>query len=250
MAQPKIGMQLIVYGKRWQTDLAGVAREIAGAGYDGIETGNLAAFYPVEEVRTILAETGLALMGAHFGFADVANPEKLSAGIDLVCALGGNYLACSGVAPAEGIQAYEQAAVTFNTAGKTCADRGVTFCYHNHAWEFAEFDGEKGIHRLAQRTDPGVVKLCVDVYWVHIGGESPAEFIARYAERIGYFHIKDGGKGRFTELGRGEVNLPDAVNAALRTHPSWLVYEQDTTAKTPEESVKESREYLRRTFGL
>ena len=48
MAQPRIGVQLIIYGQRWQTDLPGVLREVAGAGYDGIEASNLSAFYPVE----------------------------------------------------------------------------------------------------------------------------------------------------------------------------------------------------------
>ena len=49
----------------------------------------------------------------------------------------------------------------------------MTFCYHNHAWEFEELGGEKGIHRLIARTDPALVQPCVDLYWVHIGGENP-----------------------------------------------------------------------------
>jgi len=62
--------------------------------------------------------------------------------------------------------------------------------------------------------------------------------------------VKDGGKGSFAELGKGTVDLQSAVRAALRTDPSWLVYEQDSTAKTPEESIVESRQYLRDAFGL
>ena len=57
---------------------------------------------------------------------------------------------------------------------------------------------------------------------MHIGGENPASFVDRYAERIGYYHVKDGSKGTFTELGRGTVDLPNAP-AALRTNPDWLV---------------------------
>ena len=37
MQQPKIGLQLIVYGPRPEEDLAGVAQEIAAANYDGME---------------------------------------------------------------------------------------------------------------------------------------------------------------------------------------------------------------------
>lgn len=249
MAEPRIGIQLIIYGKRWQEDLPGVLREIAGAGYDGIESGNLAAFYSLDQVRDSLAQTGLQLMGAHSGYDAVADPAKLNESLDFVTAMGGSYLACSGVGQIKGIETYEQAAETFNAAAPTCRERGVTFCYHNHAWEFEDLNGAKGIHRLIERTDP-VVKLCVDVYWVHIGGEDPAEFIARYADRIGYYHVKDGAKGSFTELGRGTVDLPKAIQAALRTNPTWLVYEQDRTDKEPMQSITESRQYLRDTVGV
>lgn len=250
MAQPKIGIQLIIYGQRWRDDLSGVLREVAGAGYDGIESGNLANFYPLEEIRSNLSQTGLMLMGVHCGYADVSDPEKLSSALDFVTAMGGSYLTCSGVGQVEGIKTYEQAAETFNAAAKTCRERGVTFCYHNHNWEFEDLDGQKGIHRLIACSDPHLVKLCVDVYWVQIGGENPAEFITRYADRIGYFHLKDGAKGSFSELGRGTVDLEGAVKAALRISPSWLVYEQDRTEREPSESIHMSRQYLRDKFEL
>jgi len=250
MAQPRIGIQLIIYGKRWQEDLAGVLREVAGAGYDGIECGDLAAYYPVEQISQLLAETGLQLVGVHAGFNNVADPSKLNASLDLVTALGGSYLVCSGVGQIQGIETYDQAAGVFNKAGEVCRERGVTFCYHNHAWEFEELGGEKGIHRLIARTDPALVQLCVDLYWVHIGGENPVSFVERYAERVGYYHVKDGAKGSFTELGRGTVDLPNALRAALRTNPDWLVYEQDRTDKEPAQSIMESRQYLRDTIGL
>ncbi|NLC56311.1 MAG: sugar phosphate isomerase/epimerase [Armatimonadetes bacterium] len=250
MAQPRVGIQLILYGQRWQHDLAGVAREVAQAGYDGIETGNLTAFYPAEQVRAILAETGLELMGIHLGYEDVADPTRLNAGLDFITAMGGSYLTCSGVGEIRGIETYTQAAATFNQAGHACRARGVTFCYHNHAWEFESLEGTQGIHHLLAHTDPAAVKLCIDLYWVYIGGEDPAQFIHRYADRVGYYHVKDGSPGRFTDLGRGNVDLPAALEAALRTDADWLVYEQDQTDQEPFRSAIESRQYLRNQTGL
>ena len=151
----------------------------------------------------------------------------------------------SGVSQAEGIKAYEEAAETLNRIGALCKQENIVFCYHNHAWEFEEVDGTKGIHRLAERTDPELVKLCVDVYWVHVGGEDPAEFIRRYKGRAVYFHFKDGGKGWFTELGKGEVDLKGAKEAALEVGAEWIIYEQDRTEKDPKESAVESLRYLR-----
>ena len=55
MAQ--LGMQLIVYRGRQNEDLAGVLSAVAGIGYDGVETGNLARSRPVADVADLFART-------------------------------------------------------------------------------------------------------------------------------------------------------------------------------------------------
>jgi len=245
MAAPQLGLQLIVYGGRPQTDLAGVLREVAEVGYAGIEAGNLFAGHDPQQVQDLLAETGLSICGAHSGYGDMADAARVEASMAFLQAVGSKYLICSGVAPGEGIAAYEAAAETFNALGARCREAGLTFCYHNHAWEFETFGGVKGIHRLAQMTDPALVKLCVDVYWVTIGKEDPAAFIQRYADRAVYFHFKDGGDGYFAELGKGTVDLAGATQAALRTVEEWIVCEQDHTDLTPRDSAAESYAKLR-----
>lgn len=249
MAQPRIGIQLIIYGQRTRDDLSGVLREVKEAGFEGIETGNLFQMASPERVKSLLADTGLVVAGMHTGYADVADDAKLSEHIAYLKAVNSKYLICSGVAKAEGIKGYEEAAETFNRVGQRCRDEGLIFCYHNHAWEFEAFNGVKGIHRLAELTDPQLVKLCIDVYWVTIGGEDPVEFIRRYRDRASYFHFKDGAPGVFTELGKGQVNLQGCKEIALEIDSEWIVYEQDRTDKDVIESVRESREYLRQ-LGL
>ncbi len=257
MAAPKLGLQLIVYGGRPQEDLAGVLQEVAEAGYVGIEAGNLFATHGPQQVKDLLAQTGLEVCGSHGGYADCEDPAKVEANIAYLKAVGSRYLICSGVAPGEGIAAYEQAAETFNRVGAQCQQSALSFCYHNHAWEFEAlrlrsgqaFDGVKGIHRLCEVTDPALVKLCVDVYWVTIGKENPAEFIERYADRAVYFHFKDGGDGYFVELGQGSVDLPGAAQAALKTVREWIVCEQDHTDLEPAESIAQSYACLKQ-LGL
>ena len=47
----------------------------------------------------------------------------------------------------------------FNEIGRRCADEGVHFCYHNHAWEFEDREGDTcGMDVLASETDPALVK--------------------------------------------------------------------------------------------
>jgi len=244
MAKPKVGIQLIVYGARSGDDLAGVLQEVAEVGYAGVEAGNLFKQASPEEVKELFDKNELQLAGAHGGYGEVSQEENLEENIAYLKAMNSRYLICSGVAPGGGIAAYENAAETFNKVGEKCKEEGLVFCYHNHAWEFQSFDGTKGIHRLTELTDPALVKLCVDVYWVHIGGESPAAFIKRYSDRTPYVHFKDGGQGYFVELGQGEVELKAAFKAALDVGADWLVCEQDRTEKELKQSVTESRQYL------
>ncbi|MBC7287491.1 MAG: sugar phosphate isomerase/epimerase [Armatimonadetes bacterium] len=215
------------------------------AGYEGFEGGNMFAAHGESLIRDLLAETGLAVAGMHSGYGDQLDQAKLEANLAYLKAVGAKYYINSGVAQAEGIKAYEEAAETFNRVGQLCKQEGLVFCYHNHAWEFEEFNGVKGIHRLFELTDPDLVKACIDVYWVTIGGESPAEFVERYADRAVYFHFKDGGPGWFTELGKGEVDLVAAKDAALKVGPEWIVTEQDRSDKDPALSIQESLDYLR-----
>jgi sugar phosphate isomerase/epimerase len=249
VADTQVGVELIVFGARQNEDLDGVLAACAAAGYDGIEGGPLGMGGEEAQVKDLYAKHGLVCCGVHTGYAVVSDPAQLEPLIAYAKEMGAPYLIASGVAEGEGIARYEDSAGPFNQVGAACQAAGIEFCYHNHAWEFEVHDGVKGIHRLAELTDPDLVKLNADLYWVHIGGEQPAEFVACYATRIPYFHIKDGSPGEFIELGQGEVDLKAAVDAALAVEPTWLVAEQDRTAIEPNESVKISRDYLK-TLGI
>ena len=245
MAAPKIGVQLIVFGGKQNEDLGGVLRDVKAAGYEGIEAGNLFQSAGEDATRAALAETGLVIAGMHSGYGDMADEAKVEANIAYLKAVGAKYLICSGVKDNQALQGYIDSGETFNAVGAKCQDAGLVFAYHNHAWEFEEFEGQKGIHALIAGTDPELVKLCIDVYWVHIGGEDPAEFIDRYSDRAGYYHFKDGSPGVFIELGQGEVDLVAAKEAAMRHDPDWITCEQDRTEIDPAESVKQSYAYLK-----
>ncbi|MCX7598115.1 MAG: hypothetical protein N2512_04525, partial [Armatimonadetes bacterium] len=101
MNKPKIGCQLIVFGRRPADDLAGVLREIALAGYDGIEAGTLFPSHNPALVRDLLAETGLAVAGMHSGYGDCKDGAKVEAAIEYLHAVGARYYIISGVAEGE-----------------------------------------------------------------------------------------------------------------------------------------------------
>ncbi len=249
MGQPRVGVQLIIYGERVQKDLPGVLAEIAEVGYDGVETGPLSRREDAEAMKAGLSAANLLHVGGHGGSGDWGNPETVTACIENVKAVGGGYLMASGGYDWKELDLWRKAAKTLNEVGGRCREAGLTFCYHNHNWEFEEIEGAKPIHLLMAETDPELVSLCPDVYWVHVGGEKPAEFIARYGARCPLFHFKDGLGGdefrAFRPLGEGRVDLKAALEAALVCQPEWIVVEQDKLVHGTKEDNRISREYLR-----
>ncbi len=247
----KLGVQLLAYGQRLREDLAGVKT----VGYDGAEVGGdghglLAAGLLTAAFR----DAGLTITGVHVGYADCADAARVAELVAFLTEAGSCFLIRSGVGDLSTIASYEAAAETFNGVGQACREVGVTFCYHNHAWEFQRLEGgRQGLYVLLGRTDPALVKLAMDIFWLHIGGVSPAAFIAQHADRAGYYHFKDGaqtpGGPRFIELGQGEVDLVGARDEALRHPLDWIVCEQDRSELEPQDSIRRSFGYLKQ-IGL
>jgi len=249
MAQPQVACQLIVFGGRDRTDLPGVLREVATAGYDGFEGGGPGAM-SAPQMKALLEELGLQLAGVHTGYEGL---QDLEATLSYMDALDCRLLMCSGVGSREeGLEAYERAAEVFNDVGRRCQEHGIRFCYHNHSWEFQRYNGVRALDRLYELTDPRHVYLCVDVYWVAHGGADPAAFLRQHLDRIGTVHFKDMGQdGSFAEVGQGTLDFP-AMMEVLSAKPDleWVIVEQDRTKRTPEESIALSRQYMRQQLDL
>ena len=243
----RVAVQLIIYGDRANTDLSGVLDEVASAGYDGFEGGVPTSSEDWRRVQGSLGGEHLAYVGAHTGLEAVSDPDAVEVTARRIKALGGEFLMVSG--RPEGLAEYRTAAKALLGAGERCRDVGVTLCYHNHAWEMTETEGQLPLEVLTAETDPDTVKLCPDVYWIHVAGHQPEEFLARHRDRCPCIHLKDGlsgeEPGEFRELGRGKLNLKPILQAAVGCRPAWLIVEQDTTKGEPAESIRISRDYLR-----
>ena len=256
----KLGIQLIVFGKRPGEDLPGVLADVKAAGYDGAEIGLRPE--SASEVLALFKKTGLEVAGYHSGYATFADPEALKKHAEQLQAVGGKFLMCSGVASKGWRDAtqddYRRSCEVFEAAGTALADFGISLCYHNHEWEFYDLgDGVTGMDLLTENTTVKNVKFCMDVYWLACGGADPKAFIEAHAERGVYFHLKDGTYDSvaqkpltFTELGRGTVPLASAMEAIRPLAPEWVVTEQDNTLIEPAESARISAEFARTALGI
>ena len=98
----------------------------------------------------------------------------------------------------------------------------LSFAYHNHGFEFENYSGISGYSLILNETDPELVKLQMDMYWVfHSSNYTPKELVKLHPDRFTMWHIKDMDKTTrdYTELGNGSINyinaLPDPKKSGL-----------------------------------
>lgn len=249
MGKLDVACQLIIFGARGEQDLPGVLKEVAEAGYTGIE-GTSPGTMETSKLKKLMKDLGLKLAGVHTGFGSFDDLDKtISYMKDMDC----NLFMISGVGDTSaGLSAYEKAADVFNEVGRKCHDAGIKFCYHNHSWEFQKFNGVTALDRLYELTDSKYVHLCVDVYWVKHGGESPANFLRKNLDRLATVHFKDMAQdGDFAEIGQGIIDFPSIMKVLSdKKDIEWIIVEQDRTKRTPKESITISRQYIKEKLGL
>ncbi|MEM1137099.1 MAG: sugar phosphate isomerase/epimerase [Bacteroidota bacterium] len=79
-----------------------------------------------------------------------------------------------------------------NKIGAQLKKEGIDFAWHNHDKEFRNIGEEKlPFDYLMQETDPKLVNVQMDVYWVVKGRADPITFIKKYPGRFPLFHVKD-----------------------------------------------------------
>lgn len=143
---------------------------------------------------------------------------------------------------------YKLMADRLNVIGEQVTVAGLGFAYHNHGFEFEDHDGENGFDIILKETDPELVKLQMDLYWVmHSSKRSPKELIDAQPGRYVLWHIKDMDKVTkdYTELGNGSINymeiLPDPVKSGLEF---YYVEQGGNYTHSPMKSAATSADYF------
>jgi len=230
-----MGYQLFSVREDMAKDPRGTLTALKAMGYEDFEAygfkpdeGTIYGLPPAE-YRTILDELELTNTSCHFGFADYL--EESTAAIDrftdqcIACAetLGMHYVTWPWMAPEQRtMTTFQRLPELLNRIGARVSAAGLGFAYHNHGFEFEDHDGENGYDLIMNETDPELVKLQVDMYWVMYAGKTtPKELVARHPGRFVMWHIKDMHKVSrdYTELGNGSIDytdiLPDTAKSGL-----------------------------------
>ena len=130
----------------------------------------------------------------------------------------------------------------FSIIGKNLKENyGLEFCYHNHGFEFAPYEGGTFFDYLAKNTDPKYVNFEMDILWTFFPGIDPAKLLEQYPTRFKLMHVKDLKKGivgnlsggtsseNDVALGTGQLNLPAIMKAAKKAKIQHYYIEDESS---------------------
>lgn len=248
MSQIPVALQLYTVRDQTASDFCGTVRKVADMGYAGVEfagTGDLSA----EGMRNLLDETGLRPAGAHIGLALLES--ALDEQIVYHQAIGNKFIGVPALpGDLRNPKGFRQVAASMNRMGQAAKDAGLVLYYHNHAFEFDAMEGVRGMEILLGETDPELVKLECDIYWVEYAGESAAQLIQANAGRFPLIHLKDmvgqGEERTFAEVGEGTIDFGPIFEASEAQGAEWYIVEQDRCARPSLESARISLDNLKR----
>jgi sugar phosphate isomerase/epimerase len=231
---------------------------IAEIGYKEVEilqTG-------LDNLPPLLAELGLKPVSMHLDsklILDSADPAASLSEIFGKAHQAGIGFVVMPYVPTEkrgGLDVYRALAEKLNKVGQAAKDAGLRLCYHNHAFDFEPIDGSTPLETLMKNSDPQLLALEIDVFWVSVAGHDPVEMLHTYSGRAPLIHLKDKAAATpqqfkeglpaedFKEVGSGTLDFAAILRAAEETGVEHYFVEQDQTPGDPVASLRQSFEYL------
>lgn len=231
----KMGLQLYTIHDNMTKETIATLKAAKAMGYEDFETfgfdSEKGTFYghKSSEFKKILEDLEITASSGHYGFSSyLAKPDDdLTRFVDQCIkgahALDMKYITWPWIAPEQRtMDNFKLMSKKLNLIGEQVTGAGLGFAYHNHDFEFIDHHGENGFDIILNETDPSLVKLQMDMYWVmHSSKLTPKELIANQPGRYVMWHIKDMDKVTrdYTELGNGSIDyvkiLPDPVESGL-----------------------------------
>ena len=231
---------------------------IKSFGINNVEFSNLFGQTP-EKIRAELDARGMFCTSYGVSYEDALNKTHEVARIAKV--LGADFVRVAWI-PHTGEftkELTEKTAKDFNTIGSILIEYDLTFCYHNHGYEFGSVGNGTLFDLLLQKTDPRFVSYEMDILWVHIADVNPAELLKKYPDRFRLMHVKDLKKGtphtnsgrtdpsNDVTVGTGEIDIPAVLKAARKSKMKYYYIEDESATATLQ--VPESIKYLKK-LGL
>ncbi|MDQ0594678.1 sugar phosphate isomerase/epimerase [Chryseobacterium ginsenosidimutans] len=205
------------------------------------------------EFQSILKNIGLKVISSHHttGILHKDQGTLLSSWektVEDLHFIGSKYMVCSYLFPEErSVENYKKLPELLTTSGEIAKKGGIQFAYHNHDFEFENFDDTQNIYDfILKNTSPDLVKMELDLYWISKAGLDPLAYFEKYPKRFPLWHVKDmkSGTKDFAEIGTGTIDFERIFEAKEKAGLEYWFLEQDSSDKDIFESIQISKKYI------
>jgi len=256
-----IGLQLYTVRDAIGKDPKGTLAKVAQLGYKQVETfgyGNRKWFNlsPAELASTLkdnglVSPSGHTFPGSFFLKGNWEDQWKIA--VEDSKAIGQEFITIPWLEETYRNSAdnYKKIAEGLNKAGEIAKKAGSKVAYHNHDFEFATVEGQRGIDILTKNTDPHLVHFELDIYWAVKSGNDPVQLFKDHPGRFSMWHIKDMDntpKKFFTEVGNGVIDFSTIFKSARKSGMKYFFVEQDVCPGSPFDSIEKSITYLKKNI--
>lgn len=241
-----IGLQLYTVRAAMASDLEATLARVAAIGYREVEFAGFFGRTPAAFRRALAAE-GLRAPSAHVPFEQLADGWERTVADGRERGLEWIVVAWIPEEQRGGPDAWRRIADRLNSAGRTARAAGLRLAYHNHSYEFIRVGDALPYDLLLDRTDPSVVELEMDVFWLRRGGGDPLAYFARWPGRFPLVHLKDmdgSAERRMVDVGRGVIPWAALLHQRRLAGIRHVFVEHDAAAD-PFASARASYAYLR-----
>lgn len=239
----RIGLQLYTVRTLMAEDVESTLEMVAGVGYHEVE---FAGYFdrPPAALRATLDDLGLTAPATHVGLGPLRN--RLPEILDEAATLGHRYVVLPSlpVRERESLDDYRRLADEMNQFGEACRAVDLQFAYHNHDFEFERIDGEIPFDVLLARTDPELLAIELDLFWIIYGGEDPLAYFDAHPGRFQLCHVKDrAADGAMVDVGSGEIDFAGIFARSEQAGLTHYFVEHDEPGD-PEASIRASYRHL------
>jgi len=236
------GVVSYTFRHSFQKDVPATLDTIKQLGITNIEFSNLFG-KTASELRKLLDEREMRCTSFGVSYPDLVN--KTSEVGENARTLGASFVRIAWI-PHDGpftIETAKKAVEDFNTAGKILKESfGLSFCYHNHGYEFMPYEKGTFFDYIVANTNPGYVSFELDILWAFHPGVDPAALLQKYGPRFKLMHVKDLRKGVVGDfsgstsvendvaLGTGQIDVANVIKAAKKSGIEYYYIEDESSS--------------------
>jgi sugar phosphate isomerase/epimerase len=245
--------------------LSQIFSDVAYAGFDGVETMEhpLRSSVYTKQIKELIDQYKIKLIGSSYG-ADMWNKDKsnqIYEDVDLIfgnmASVGARTFGMSVGEPSgrkKTENEFDTQAALLKRINSLGEKRGIVPNLHNHTAEVENnmYDLRGTLKRIPD------IKLGPDLNWLLRAGIDPISFLKEFRKQIVFMHLRDQlNNGKWPEsMGEGNVDFKEisAVINEIQFEGDAIIelaHENGFVRTRPlKESLKMSRDYMRKTMGI